>query len=53
MLKKQFTFTEKDFNSIENIFFNYLKQNPNDLESKKFIQDFIEMSLDKNTPYFK
>lgn len=53
MLKKQITLTKNDFDSIENIFFTYLNQNPNDQKSKEFIQKFIEMTLDKNCPIIK
>ena len=45
-LTKQITLTKQQFTNLNNIYFEYLLKNPNDLESLKTIQSIINQSID-------
>mgnify|MGYP001183707618 len=45
-LTKQINLTKQQFLNLNNIYFDYLKNNPNDLESLKTIQSIINQSID-------
>ena len=45
-LTKQITLTKNQFTNINNIYFQYLQNNPNDLQSLKTIQSIINQSID-------
>ena len=45
-LTKQITLTKQQFNNLNNVYFDYLQNNPNDIESLKTIQSIINQSID-------
>ncbi len=45
-LTKSINITSKDFNNIEKVFYDYLKNNPQDQSSLKTIQSIINQSID-------
>ena len=45
-LQKSINITSKDFNNIEKVFYNYLKNNPKDNSTLKTIQSIINQSID-------
>lgn len=46
MQTKKIIITKKDFNNLENLFQNHLKQNPEDTSSLKTIQSIIDQCID-------
>jgi hypothetical protein len=45
-LTKSITINSQDFSNIENVFFKYLQENPNDTSTLKTIQSIIDQSID-------
>ena len=46
MQTKKIIITKKDFKNLENLFYNHLKQNPEDSSSLKTIQSIIDQCID-------
>jgi len=46
MLNKKIIITKKDFKNLETVFYNHLKQNPEDTSSLKTIQSIIDQCID-------
>ena len=46
MQNKKIIITKKDFQNLENLFHNHLKQNPEDTSSLKTIQSIIDQCIE-------
>lgn len=46
---KNFKLNKQQFNTLEHVFYIYLKNNPEDQQALKLAQDFIDQAIDNQT----